>query len=63
MNQTPIKPAHDHRRRNDPAAEPARSTPSPYHAPRITVLGSLDRVQAYYTGTYWDGPNSWLYYN
>lgn len=35
----------------------------PYRQPQIYSLGSLDKVQAYYTGTSYDGPNSWYWYS
>jgi hypothetical protein len=35
----------------------------PYRQPEVYSLGSLEQVQSYYEGSYYDGPNSWYYYD
>lgn len=34
-----------------------------YNKPEVTLLGSLEQVQAYYHGYYYDGPRSYYYYD
>jgi len=34
-----------------------------YQSPEIFELGSLEKVQAYYTGNYYDGPQSSYWYS
>lgn len=34
-----------------------------YHEPRIHSLGYLEQVESYYNGNYYDGPNSYYWYD
>jgi hypothetical protein len=34
-----------------------------YHKPELFSLGSVEQIQSYYTGHYYDGPNSWYWYD
>ena len=33
-----------------------------YHEPIVYSLGSVEKIESYYNGSYYDGPNSSYYY-
>ncbi|MFO0881716.1 MAG: hypothetical protein U0840_30830 [Gemmataceae bacterium] len=43
-------------------ATPAARTTRGYRKPALHTLGKLEQVQAYYHGSYRDGPNSYYWY-
>lgn len=44
-------------------ADRTATTGTSYAKPQLFDLGAMEKVQAYYTGAYRDGPNSSYWYN
>lgn len=44
-------------------ADRTATTDIHYAKPQVFDLGAMEKVQAYYTGSYRDGPNSSYWYN
>jgi len=44
-------------------ARETNEAPAAYRRPEVHDLGALEQVQAYYTGSYRDGPRSSYWYN